>query len=193
MEFAHEKTVPVATSLSLFMGKDVEIQVSQSFNDGNLDVRWNRGVVFTAKEEGLWQPTARVSAEDVRHLRNRVEEFRFTEVVPELKDVESCAPCMARWILKFSEEVPPVAAACAAVTLPTSTSAVASHSAVAGFGAAMASAKLPAAVADALFDDILAAGAVDVSELSRDDWPKLPSWSKLRPLEVRRFVAAMGF
>lgn len=193
VEFAHEKTVPVATFLSLFMGKDVEIQVSQSFNDGNLDIKWNRGVVFTAKEEGLWQPTTRVSAEDVRHLRNRVEEFRFTEVVPELKDVESCAPCMARWILKFSEEVPPVAAACAAVSLPTSTSAAASYSAVAGFGAAMASAKLPAAVADALFGDILAAGAVDVSELSRDDWPKLPSWSKLRPLEVRRLVAAMGF
>ncbi len=53
VEFAHKETVPVATSLSLFIGKDTEVQVSQSFNDGNLDVKWPRGVVFTAKEEGL--------------------------------------------------------------------------------------------------------------------------------------------
>ena len=53
VEFAHKETVPVATFLSLFIGKDTEVQVSQSFNDGNLDVKWPRGVVFTAKEEGL--------------------------------------------------------------------------------------------------------------------------------------------
>jgi hypothetical protein len=55
VEFAHKETVPVATSLSLFIGKETEIQVSQAFGDGNLDVRWKRGVVFTAKEEGLWE------------------------------------------------------------------------------------------------------------------------------------------
>ena len=106
VEFAHSNTVPVATFLSLFIGKETEIQVSQSFNDGNLDIAWKRGAVFTAKEEGLWNPTHRVSAEDVRHLRNRVEEFRFTHVMPEgsFHDVASCAPCMASWILKYSEE-----------------------------------------------------------------------------------------
>ena len=107
-------------------------------------------------------------------------------MVPKLKDVDSCAPCMARWIVKFSEEVPPPAAAVPPPSLSPS-------SAVAGFGAAMASAKLPAEVVGAIFADIVAAGAVDVSELSRDDWRALPSWSKLLPLEVRRFVAAMGF
>ena len=107
VEYAHKETVPVATFLSLFIGKDTEVQVSQSFNDGNLDVKWSRGVVFTAKEQGLWDPTTKVSAEDVHHVRNRVEEFRFSAVVPSLKDVESCAPCMARWIRKFSEETPP--------------------------------------------------------------------------------------
>jgi len=85
VEFAHKETVPVATFLSLFIGKETEIQVSQAFSGGNLDVRWKRGVVFTAKEEGLWEPTSRVSAEDVRHLRNRVEEFRFETTVVALK------------------------------------------------------------------------------------------------------------
>ena len=104
VEFAHHNTVPVATFLSLFIGKDTEIQVSQSFNDGNLDIAWKRGAVFTAKEDGLWNPTHRVSAEDVRHLQNRVEEFRFTHVMPEgsFHDIASCAPCMARWILQYS-------------------------------------------------------------------------------------------
>ena len=84
--------------------EDTEIQVSQSFNDGNLDIAWKRGAVFTAKEDGLWNPTHRVSAEDVRHLQNRVEEFRFTHVMPEgsFHDIASCAPCMARWILQYS-------------------------------------------------------------------------------------------
>ena len=106
VEFAHHNTVPAATFLSLFIGKETEIQVSQSFNDGNLDIAWKRGAVFTAKEDGLWNPTHKVSAEDVRHLRNRVEQFRFVHVMPEgsFHDVPSCAPCMARWILQYSEE-----------------------------------------------------------------------------------------
>ena len=62
VEFAHHRTVPVASFLSLFTGKPTEVQVSQSFNDGNADVQWRRGAVFTAKSEGLWNPTHRVSA-----------------------------------------------------------------------------------------------------------------------------------
>ena len=103
VEFAHKDTIPVATFLSLFIGKDTEIQVSQSFNDGNLDVVWRRGVVMTAKEDGLWAPTTRVPAEDVRHLQNRVEEFRFTHVMRDIKDVQSCAPCMARWVKHYAQ------------------------------------------------------------------------------------------
>ncbi len=103
VEFAHKDTIAVATFLSLFIGKDTEIQVSQSFNDGNLDVVWKKGVVFTAKEDGLWTPTSKVSAEDIRHLRNRVEEFHFTHVISDVKDVESCAPCKSRWIVEHTE------------------------------------------------------------------------------------------
>eukprot|EP00974_Lingulodinium_polyedra_P075059 7273486-Lingulodinium_polyedra.AAC.1 len=48
------------------------IQVSRYVYDGNLDAIWRKGVVMIAKEEGFWPPTSKVSAEDVRHLQNRV-------------------------------------------------------------------------------------------------------------------------
>ena len=190
VEYAHKDTVPVATFLSLFIGKDTEIQVSQSFNDGNLDVKWSRGVVFTAKQEGLWEPTARVSAEDVRHLRNRVEEFHFAHVVLSLKEVQSCAPCMARWIRKYSDEAIPALLPVAAS--PVAKTSASDFSAVAGFCGIMVSANLPALVAEELFSEVVALGAVDVIELSLPDWEQLPSWRKLRPLEARRLKAAAG-
>ena len=188
VEYAHKETVPVATSLSLFIGKDTEVQVSQSFNDGNLDVKWSRGVVFTAKEQGLWDPTTKVSAEDVHHVRNRVEEFRFSAVVPSLKDAESCAPCMARWIRKFSEEMPPAPAP----ALPLLSPPAGCFSSVSGFSNKMMSAKLFGASAQALFSEVAALGAVDVAELSAEDWRGLPSWKQLRPLEARRLLAVIG-
>ena len=189
VEYAHKDTVPVATFLSLFIGKDTEIQVSQSFNDGNLDVKWSRGVVFTAKQEGLWEPTARVSAEDIRHLRNRVEEFHFDHVVLSLKEVQSCAPCMAGWIRKYSDEAVPAPL----LVAPTAVAKISASdfSAVTGFAGMMVSAKVPAIVAEELFSEVVALGAVDVVELSASDWEQLPSWKKLRPLAARRLNAAV--
>ena len=78
--------------------------MSQSFNDEHLDVTWRLGVVMTAKEEGLWLPMSKVPPEDVRHLKNRVQEFRFVHVMHNVQDVDSCAPCMARWILHYASD-----------------------------------------------------------------------------------------
>ena len=189
VEFAHKETVPVATFLNLFIGKDCEIQVSQSFNDGNLDVKWRRGVVFTAKAEGLWEPTGKVSAEDVRHLRNRVEEFHFEHVVPSLKEVDSCAPCMARWVRMFSDEAIP--APVAAAVAPNGGTLAPDFSTVAGFRELVVSAKLAGPLVEELFRDVVALGAVDVAELALSDWEQLPSWEKLRRLEVRRLAAVV--
>ena len=82
----------------------------QSFNDGNLDVTWRRGVVMTAKEEGLWLPTTKVPPEDVRHLKICVQEFRLAHAMQNVQDVESCAPCMARWIVHYASDGDSVAA-----------------------------------------------------------------------------------
>ena len=51
--YAHERTTPVATSLSLVIGKNTEVQTSQSFNDVNLDVQWSQGAAFIAKDARL--------------------------------------------------------------------------------------------------------------------------------------------
>lgn len=107
VEYAHTNTVPVGAFLSLFQGKYTEVTASQSFNDGNLDVQWNKPVVFTAKEEDLWKPTEKVSQEDIRHMKNRCEMFHFTRVVHNLRDIDSCAPCMARWIRAYSDASAP--------------------------------------------------------------------------------------
>ena len=104
------------------MGEDTDLQVSQSFNDGDLGVAWNRGVVFTAKEQGLWAPTSKVSAEDACHMRNRIQEFRLSHTITTLQDVESCAPCMARWIMKYSDE-----AAAGPVPIPFSHDVIGPH------------------------------------------------------------------
>ena len=150
--------------------------------------------MFTAKAEGLWDPTKHVSTEDVRHLRNRVEEFPFMKVISSLKDVESCAPCMARWVLKYSEEAASGPVPAPMATLPLSDAST-GHSAD-GFAQLMADAKMTGPVVDTLLADVAATAAVHVRELKLSDWRALPSWTKLRVMELRRcelaIVAASG-
>ena len=55
-----------------------------------------------------------------------------------------------------------------------------------GFAEFIAITKLEGPVVGQLFADVVAAGAVDVSELGPLDWPQLPSWKSRRPLEARR-------
>ena len=80
VDYASDDTIPVRMFLSIFIGKPTEIQVSQAFNDGNHDGQWNKGVVLTGREDGLWAPSKEVSAEDVQHMTNRVGHLRFNHV-----------------------------------------------------------------------------------------------------------------
>ena len=41
------------TFLAMFCGQPLDVQVSQSVNDGHPDVTWRRGAVMNAKEEDL--------------------------------------------------------------------------------------------------------------------------------------------
>ena len=61
-----QRTVPVTTFLSLFQGQPFEVQMSQSFNDGNTDFEWHKGCVLTGKAKDLWKPLPGVDEED-RH------------------------------------------------------------------------------------------------------------------------------
>jgi hypothetical protein len=85
-------TIPVTTLLKLFGGQHFEVQVSQSFHDGNLDCRWTRGIAITSKLQGLWVPRGPVSAEDVVHLQNRVEQFTAVAQLPK-HGLRAITPC----------------------------------------------------------------------------------------------------
>jgi hypothetical protein len=99
-----QAAVPVATFLSMFEGEPFEVQVSQSFNDGNPDFEWRRGAVMTAKEVGLWEPWGAVDAEDVRHMMSRLHIFTCRAKVTKLKDVCLCGICCCRWIVAGAAE-----------------------------------------------------------------------------------------
>ena len=149
------------------------------------------GAVFACKEEGLWEPTSRVSAGEIRHLRVRVGQFHFTSTAADLKDVESCAACMAKWVRKNSDDEAAGPSAASGVLPGPIPSATSKFSCVAAFADKMASAKLAGPIVEALFADVLALGAVDVAELSAKDWQDLAAWKTLRPLEVRRLARAI--
>ena len=191
VEYAHEKTIPVSLFLSLFIGKYSETQVSQSFNDGNPDVKWSHGVVFTAKQEGLWDSTRHVSAEDVRHMRNRTKEFPVLEVMPQgsLVDVTSCAPCMCRWIVQAAAAHDAAPAFIQPQPQPQGGNLEPRRlAAISGLSELLDAVKLPPATAEALFEDLEELGAVDINELEQGDWQGLSVWSTIRPLAKRRFL-----
>ena len=190
VEFAHEKTVPASLFLSLFIGQHAEIQVSQAFQDGNLDVKWDRGAAFTAKLEGLWASTRKVGEEDVRHMRNRVLEFHFLHTLPpaSLRVVTPCAPCMAAWIREGAARYD-AAGALSSPVLPVAGGAE-DRAQIEGFGGFVDAARLPVQVTEALRAELLDLGVVDITEVAPSDWRALPSWSDLRPFEQRRVLRA---
>ena len=192
IEYAAEKTVPASLFLSLFIGKFAEIAASGSFNDGNMDVCWNHGVVFTGRHEGLWTPNKRVSAEEVRHIRNRVEEFLI--MVPmeigALKDVTSCSVHMAQWIVDGANKydareglrgvlAPAAAVSQCAGIVPT----------IVGLQELLAHVQLDEATSDAFCKELAAIGTTDVVELQAGDWESLEVLTQFKLLQRRRLFA----
>ena len=60
-----------------------------------------------------------------------------------------------------------------------------------GFAQLMADAKMTGPVVKTLLADVAATGAVHVRELKLSDWRSLPSWTKLRVMELRRCEPAI--
>ena len=193
VEFAHEKTVTKSIFLSLFIGKHAEVQCSQSFSDGNKDVIWNRGVVFTAKSEGLWTPTSRVSEEDIKHLRNRCDEYLFEHVFERtaLKEVPCCTHCMAAWIIEGARDYDAACLVANGALLPSLSAEpqqTPQEEPIQGFKSLMDTARIPEPERSTLADELAELGAVDVTELLQSDWEGLAAWSGLRPLQQRRLL-----
>jgi hypothetical protein len=99
-------TIPVVTFLKLLGGQHLEVAVSQSFNNGHVDFRWTRGVVITAKAEGLWERQGCVSHEDLRHMQSRVHQFTAAAQLPQdsLRHVSPCPSSFARWLITASQD-----------------------------------------------------------------------------------------
>ena len=185
---AKSPTIPKAMLCKLLAGQWLEVSVSQSFQNGNADIRWSRGVAITAKCEGLWTPTEHVSAEDIKHMKSRVEQFEATSPIRgELKDTPLCKETFCQWLVRNA----------AAWAVRGSVRAVAAAPSTApgtllGLAAFCQQVHLPEDVALALEREMLSAGAVHVRELTATDWGGLASWSSLRPLQQRRILAAVG-
>jgi hypothetical protein len=193
-----QETIEVPTFLSLFNGMPFEVQVSQSFNDGNIDFEWRRGAVLTAKEKDLWKPYGVVSDEDITHIQGRVEVFRCTAKVPTLKDTVPCPCCMCHWILDGAQAFDAKQAlnALAPSRLPSTIVGPARESVVPGpVLAGLAELAVEAKIAlerMAPFEfELLSLGAVHVGEVSAAEWQSLQSWAVLRQFEQRRLLAAL--
>jgi len=181
------ETVPVNTFLSLFTGQPFEVQMSQSFNDGNEDFEWRRGCVMTAKEKDLWQPKGEVDSEDVEHMKTRCEMFPCKAKVRDLKDTSCCPHCMCKWIVEAAaahDESQVVAA------VPSRPEAQGVADALgAGLEALGRAARLPQRMVDDLRSNLLTMGAVDVGELTLSDWQSCAAFASARPLEQRRLLS----
>ena len=186
-----QETVEVSTLLSLFNGFPLEVNVSQSFNDGNVDFEWRHGAAVTAPQEGLWDAWGEVTPEDVRHMRNRFEQFVCHAVIKSLKDSDACAVHMCQWIVDGAAEADAREVLQAVVPSAPGFARGSEHEEqqeLLGLSALVETVKIPVATATALKDEILALGAVHVQELAGEEWRALNSWAMLKPLEQRRLL-----
>ena len=190
VEFAHHNVLPVTVFKKAFNGQWFEIQVPQSFHDGNVDFRWQRGAVFTNKLEGLWTPTRKVPQEDIRHIKSRVHLFECDsefappgEVRPE---IPQCAVHLCKWIVAGAARFDAQAMVTQPILAPTQ------ESFVVGLREILAKAALPTTSSVDVTTEIAALGAVDIEELSLEDWTSLRSFQLLRPFEQRRLLKALG-
>jgi hypothetical protein len=152
-------------------------------------------MVITAKDDGLWSLMEGVSAEDVRHMQSRVEQFTATEKLStqDLVDVPLCKESWAKWVVSgaaaFSARSVP-----AQPILPV---ADARHVPVAekgafgihGFAELANTAFVSGPATERLHGDMVALGAVSIQELAVEDWKALPSWPSVPLFEQRRILA----
>ena len=99
-------TILVVAFFKLAGGQSFELQVSQSLQNGHADLTRTRGAAFTAKAEGLWEPQGSVTAEDVRHMQSRVEQFTATAQILQsvLRDIPLCKESWAWWVVRGSPD-----------------------------------------------------------------------------------------
>jgi len=199
----------VTTWLALLGRNYFELAVSQGFHDGNLDMKWTKGIAITAKREELWDPIAPVTREDIHHIRNRLIQFEATAVILK-QDQRPITPCATEWCrmiiagsLAFASRMHRQPAAVPA-GLPNAGAALGASGGstgeasgrvafdvLPGFRRLVEAARIPEEPALALFRDIEGLGAVNAYELQLTDWQGLSGWMGLRKLEQRRLLSVL--
>ena len=144
---------------------------------------------MTCKLEGIWDLAGAVTAEDVRHLKNRV--LLFSALAPiqgQLTTTTTCAESFSKWLVSTA------ALAATALGAPPLTDvrergqASSSGGRVTGLTELCEAASIPQEHRTALEEEIVDLGAVNVQEMTADDWKSLGTWQQLRPLEQRRVL-----
>lgn len=184
--FIAKGVMPKSQFLKAFNGQLFEVQLNQRTNDGNKPFRWNRGAVFTAKDKELWKLREGITAEDVTHIKSRVEIFRCTGSIDQRPGgVPKCAHCLAKWVRDGAaqHDANAVQAAVPSGRLPGT---------VYGLQEVLEAASIPETAREGFLQELLAMGAIDVRELGRPDWERLQAWGCLREMERRRVFGRLG-
>jgi hypothetical protein len=126
-----------------------------------------------------------VTAEHIRHLKSRVEQFEATVAVAgTLKEMPKCKESFSTWLLTTAAQWATGDVA-APLLLQRST---ADLERINGLAAFCETAGISDAIARGLAADMEELGAIRVSELTEEDWRGLPSWSELKKLQQRRIM-----
>ena len=158
---------------------------------------WKRGAAITAKMKGLWDRQGCVTAEDIRHMQSRVQQFVATVPVADaaMRDTPCCRTSFSKWLVTRSatfatRKVQPAVAGLQSALRPLPLQD--EPRLVEGLAELARQARLPMPPVKSLNDDLIALGAIHVSELEPEEWSQLPSWGLLRPLEQRRCSQALS-
>ncbi len=137
---------------------------------------------------------ANVAAEDVEHMKSRVDMFFCRGKVRNLKDTTSCPHCMCKWICEAAAAhdrnaaLQPVLPLVAAAQRQPGQDATA---VISGLAHLVQAAMIPPPMAQNLEEDLRVIGAVDVAELTLADWQGCNAFRCARPLEQRRLLNAL--
>ena len=125
-------------------------------------------------------------AEILNCIKSRVQMFRCSgQIVLRPGGVPKCAHCMAKWVCDGAarHDANAVLTPAPSGRLPGS---------VHGMQELLEAASIPVSAREAVHQEVLGMGAIDVRELGRPDWESLQAWGGLREMERRRLLAHLG-
>eukprot|EP00973_Karenia_brevis_P037661 5196651-Karenia_brevis.AAC.1 len=139
-------------------------------------------------------PKYEVSAEDVDHMKSRVDVFFCRAKLRKLETTSACPHCMCQWICEATAAFD--ARSALRPALPVSGqeqhSASAKEMLAEGLPDLVMTARLPESAMEILNKDLIILRATSISELTLADWGCCPAFVSLKALEQRRLLNAVS-